>query len=121
MKAKTFFIGVTVGLIGGLAATIFTTPQSGEQFRSTVTRNAKTTKENLHDVKQQVSYLKDSIIELKNEAKNNIPKIISDLKTSISKFNQEIEPDATKLKEELDELQNSIAEIENNLNKLAKK
>ncbi len=98
MKAKTFFLGVTVGVVGGLATAIFTTPQSGEQLRSNIVRTAQTTKGNLHDVKQQVFTVKDSVIHLKNEAKNNIPKIISDLKTSISKFTQEIEPDATKLK-----------------------
>lgn len=121
MKAKTFFLGVTVGLVGGLATAIFTTPQSGDQFRSTIAKNAKTTKANLDEVKQQVFSVKDSVVDLTNEAKNNIPKIISDLKMSISKFNQQIEPDATKLKEELDNLQNSIAEIENNLNDLNKK
>lgn len=121
MKAKTLFLGITVGLVGGLATAIITTPQSGEQLRSNIVRNAKSTKENLHDVKQQVSTLKDSVIKLTNEAKNNIPKIISDLKTNISKFSHEIKPDATILKEELDNLQNSIAEIENNLNKLTNK
>ena len=44
MRAKPFFLGLSVGLIGGLATAIFTTPQSGDQLRSHITSNAKTTK-----------------------------------------------------------------------------
>lgn len=121
MRAKPFLIGLSTGIIGGLTAIIFTTPQSGDQLRSNVARNFKIAKTRLSEIQHHSSSVKESFKSLKNEAKNNIPNIMNDLKGSISNFKQEIGPDTAKLKEEIEGLQKSITEIENNLSEINNK
>lgn len=115
MKAKTFFTGVTVGIVAGIVAAIATTPQSGKQLRRNIVQNANIAKEQLDDVKYELLNVKQSIVTATNEAKNNIPLIINELSEAITNFKQEIEPDALKLQQEIEALQKSISEIENNL------
>ncbi|MFJ7649333.1 YtxH domain-containing protein [Lysinibacillus sp. NPDC097279] len=115
MKAQPFLFGLTTGIIGGAIAVLLSTPQSGQQLRSTILSNTDSAKLKLQDVKHQVNNVKHSVGTLTNEAKNNIPQIINDLKHSITVFTQEIEPTKNNLQQEIDALQNSINEIEKNI------
>ena len=115
MKAKPFLLGLTAGIVGGITTILFTTPQPGKQVRLNIVDNSKKAKSDLSMVKDQAIQVKQSVSTLKNEAKNNIPKIINELKTSISNFKEEVEPQSEKLKQELEGLQQSIVEIEKNL------
>ena len=114
MKAQTFFTGLAVGIAAGMAAAIMTAPQPGKQLRSNIARNTSVWKDQLVDVKNEASNVKQSITSFSIEAKNNIPQIINELKETITTFKTEIEPDASKLKQEIEILQNSISEIEKN-------
>lgn len=53
MRAKTFLIGLSTGIVGGIAAVLFTTPQTGEQLRSNILENSKKAKENLLELKSK--------------------------------------------------------------------
>ncbi len=121
MRGKPFLIGLSTGVIGGIAAILFTTPQSGKQIRSNIVSNAKQAKITLSEMKSQIHTIKQSISTLNYEAKNNIPKIINDLKHSITNFKDDIEPDTLKLREEIEGLQKTITEFENNLSEINKK
>ena len=72
MKAKPFLVGLSAGIIGGIVAMIFTTPQPGKQVRSNIATNTKLAKNNITDLREQANVVKQSVITLKNEAKNNI-------------------------------------------------
>ena len=112
MKVQTFFTGLAVGIAAGMAAAIMTAPQPGKQLRSNIARNTSVWKDQLVDVKNEASNVKQSITSFSIEAKNNIPQIINELKETITTFKSEIEPDALKLKQEIETLQNSISEFE---------
>ena len=112
MKVQTFFTGLAVGIAAGMAAAIMTAPQPGKQLRSNIARNTSVWKDQLVDVKNEASNVKQSITSFSIEAKNNIPQIINELKETITTFKAEIEPDALKLKQEIETLQNSISEFE---------
>ncbi|MEG0258782.1 MAG: YtxH domain-containing protein [Lysinibacillus sp.] len=114
MKAKSFLIGLTAGIVGGTIAVMLSTPQSGQQLRSTIKVNSASTKYKLQDVKDQISQVKQAVTHLKNESKNNIPLIINNLKQTIQTFTTEIEPTKNNLQQEIESLQNSISEIEKN-------
>ena len=114
MKTKPFLIGLTVGLVGSTMAVLFSTPQSGQQFRTHLKSNTDSTKEKLQDVKLQVNNVRHSVNTFTNEAKNNIPQIINDLRTSITNFSTEIEPTTNNLQQEIEALQKSISLIEKN-------
>ncbi|MGM9950458.1 MAG: YtxH domain-containing protein [Lysinibacillus sp.] len=120
MKAKTFLTGLSIGLFAGMAATIVAAPQPGRQLRSSIARNAAVLKSQLADVQKETGNVRQSISAFSAEAKNNIPKIINEMKDTILTFKEEIEPETTKLKQEIESLQNSIGEIEKNLSKFRK-
>lgn len=61
MRAKTFLIGLSTGIVGGIAAVLFTTPQTGEQLRSNILENSKKAKENLLELKKQTINLKTQL------------------------------------------------------------
>ncbi len=90
MKAKTFFTGLSIGLFAGIATAIATAPQSGQQLRSIVARNADTFKHQLADIKNETNNVKQSITAFTGEAKNNIPKIINEMKDTITNFKNDI-------------------------------
>ncbi|AWE08673.1 gas vesicle protein [Lysinibacillus sp. 2017] len=115
MKAKSFLLGLTTGVISGAAVVLFSAPQSGEQLRQTISSSTAKAKLSLHDVKSELQKVKASISTLKAEAQNNIPSIINELKGNLTTFKQEIEPETLKLKQEIESLQNSIKEIEKNI------
>jgi len=112
MKVQTFFTGLAVGIAAGMAAAIMTAPQPGKQLRSNIARNTSVWKDQLVDVKNEASNVKQSITSFSIEAKNNIPQIINELKETITTFKAEIEPEASNLKQEIETLQNSINEFE---------
>ena len=92
MKASNFFIGLATGLATGAAATLFSTPQSGEELRTSVKTASTDWKEKLADVKEQVNQLKESINHLKNEAKTQIPPAMEGLKQSMAEWQEGTAP-----------------------------
>jgi len=112
MKAKSFLLGLTTGLVGGAIAVLFSAPQSGVQLRQNIARNTAGAKSKLQDVQVEMDHVKQSILTLKSEAQNNMPSIINELKDNFTTFKAEIEPEAKILKQEIENLQNSIDEIE---------
>lgn len=112
MKAKSFFLGLTTGLVSGAVAVLLSAPQSGAQLRQNIARNTAVAKSKLQDVQVEMDHVKQSIMTLKSEAQNNMPSIINELKDNFTTFKAEIEPEAKILKQEIENLQNSIDEIE---------
>ncbi|MGN7477891.1 YtxH domain-containing protein [Solibacillus silvestris] len=115
MKAKSFLLGVTTGLAGGVAAILFSTPQTGTQLRQNILSNTRIAKSKFQEVQNELNNVKQSITTLKAEAQNNMPSIINELKDDLTTFKTEIEPETTRLKQEIENLQNSINEIEKNI------
>lgn len=112
MKAKSFLIGLTTGLVSSAVAVLFSAPQSGAQLRQYIASNTTGAKSKLQDVQAEIGNVKQSIGTLKSEAQNSIPSIINELKDNFTAFKTEIEPESEKLKQEIENLQNSIKEIE---------
>ena len=112
MNAKIFLLGLTTGAIGGAAAVLFSTPQSGSQLRQNIANNTYNAKLKLADVKYEAHNVMQSVSALKSEVQNNIPTIINEMKESITLFTQDIQPETEKLLQEIESLQNSINEIE---------
>lgn len=115
MKAKSFLLGVTTGLVSGMAVMLFSTPQSGAQLRQSISSNTDNAKSKLQDVQKELNHVKQSITTLIAEAQNNMPSIINELKENLVTFKKEIEPETINLKQEIEKLQNSINEIEKNI------
>ena len=115
MKAKSFLLGLTTGIVGGAVAVLFSAPQSGVQVRQNIAGNTAQAKSKMQDVQTELNSVKQSIMTLKSEAQNNMPSIINELKDNFTTFKTEIAPETEKLKQEIEGLQNSIKEIEKNI------
>lgn len=118
MKAKNFLLGVTAGVVGGMAVATFVAPQSGNALRSSLKTNTANLKMGFTDTRNEAMNVKTAVATLASVAKNNIPQIVNDLKGSIQRFQQDIEPNADHLKQEIGSLQQSISEIEKNISEL---
>lgn len=117
MKASTFFLGLATGLAAGAAATLFSTPQSGKELRTTVKSASSDWKENLADVKEKVNGLKDSIAKLTDEAKTQIPAAADGLKKSMETWQTDTAPAKEHLQLEILAIQNAIEELQNSISK----
>lgn len=117
MKASTFFLGLATGLAAGAAATLFSTPQSGKELRTTMKSASSDWKENLADVKEKVNGLKDSIAKLTDEAKTQIPAAADGLKKSMESWQTDTAPAKEHLQLEILAIQNAIEELQNSISK----
>ncbi|MCM3723049.1 MULTISPECIES: YtxH domain-containing protein [Solibacillus] len=115
MKAKSFLLGITTGIVGGAAVILFTAPQSGTALRQNLLENTKKATSKLQDVQHELNNVKQSITTLKAEVQNSMPSIVNELKDNFANFKTQIEPEAINLKQEIEKLQNSISEIEKNI------
>lgn len=121
MKISHFLLGAVTGAAVGAVAVLFNTPNSGEEVRNNLKQNANHLKDQLSDVKKESGNVKESITLLSTELKNNIPVIINGLRSSLSNFQKEIEPNVNQLKANIENLNESMVEIEKNLNNFNKK
>ena len=119
MKAKSFLLGVTTGIVSGAAVILFTAPQSGTTLRQNLLENTKNAKSKFQGVQSELNSeltsVKQSITTLKAEVQNSMPSIVNELKDSLANFKTQIEPETINLKQEIEKLQNSISEIEKNI------
>lgn len=117
MKASTFFLGLATGLAAGAAATLFSTPQSGKELRTSVKTTSSDWKEKLADVKEKVNGLKESIATLSAEAKTQFPATADGLKASMENWQEGTAPAKEHLQLEILAIQNSIEELQNAISK----
>lgn len=117
MKASNFFVGLATGLAAGAAATLFSTPQSGEKLRTSVKTASTDWKEKLADVKEQVDNLKESINTLKIEAKTHVPPAMDGLKQSMTEWQEGTAPAKEHLQLEILAIQNAIEELQKSITK----
>ena len=117
MKASTFFLGLTTGLVAGAATTLFSTPQSGKELRTSMKTTSSDWKEKLADVKEKIDKLKESVSELTTEAKEQLPETMDELKKSLEKWQQETAPAKEHLQLEILAIQNSMEALEKAISK----
>ncbi|ANU11637.1 hypothetical protein A1A1_16098 [Planococcus antarcticus DSM 14505] len=117
MKASRFFLGLATGLAAGAATALFSAPQSGQEFRTTVKSTSSEWKEYLNDLKEKVNGLKESITLLTEEAKSQLPEVVDGLKASLETWTESTAPAKEHLQLEIMAIQNAIEELQNTISK----
>ncbi|ANU23906.1 YtxH domain-containing protein [Planococcus donghaensis] len=117
MKASRFFLGLTTGLAAGAAAALFSAPQSGQDFRSSVKSASSEWKDYLTELKDKVNGLKESINHLSEEAKSQLPEAVEGLKASLETWTESTAPAKEHLQLEIMAIQNAIEELQNTISK----
>lgn len=117
MKASRFFLGLATGLAAGAATALFSAPQSGEEFRTTMKSTSSEWKEYLNELKEKVNGLKESINHLTEEAKAQLPEAVDGLKASLETWTESTAPAKEHLQLEIMAIQNAIEELQNTISK----
>lgn len=117
MKASRFFLGLATGLAAGAATALFSAPQSGQEFRTTVKSSSSEWKEYLNELKEKVNGLKESINHLTEEAKSQLPEAVDGLKASLETWTESTAPAKEHLQLEIMAIQNAIEELQNTISK----
>lgn len=117
MKASRFFLGLATGVAAGAATALFTAPQSGQEFRTTVKSSSSEWKEYLNELKEKVNGLKESINHLTEEAKSQLPEAVDGLKASLETWTESTAPAKEHLQLEIMAIQNAIEELQNTITK----
>lgn len=117
MKASRFFLGLATGLAAGAATALFSAPQSGQEFRSTMKSTSSEWKEYLNELKEKVNSLKESINHLTEEAKSQLPEAVDGLKASFETWTESTAPAKEHLQLEIMAIQNAIEDLQNTISK----
>ncbi|MBT2571857.1 YtxH domain-containing protein [Planococcus sp. ISL-110] len=117
MKASRFFLGLATGVAVGAATALFSAPQSGQEFRTTVKSTSSEWKEYLNELKVKVNGLKESVNHLTEEAKSQLPEAVDGLKASLETWTESTAPAKEHLQLEIMAIQNAIEELQNTLSK----
>lgn len=122
MKSKSFLLGFFFGGAAAGITVLLYAPASGKE-------SSKYLRKNLNNLKENISEMNNSLLELlrtvqtaSKEGKEEISAFITDVKELVTGWQQDIRPHQELIKEELNEIQKSLAELEekvlkDNLNK----
>lgn len=112
MKVSQLILGIVAGAIAGASAVLLSTPQSGNELRSSLKSSSLNFREKLSDVKLQLQDVISSIENLTKESKEIIPQTAEDFKTSIAKWQSETAPIQQQLQSEISSIQQALEELE---------
>ncbi|CAM4061937.1 YtxH domain-containing protein [Lederbergia lenta] len=117
MKAKALAYGLLIGGAVGAATALLSAPLSGKELRNQI----KDSKDNwirmAYDLKEDVLDIKDSVTKLSDESKVIIKELASDVKIAVNEWQNDIEPNKNALQKEMQEIQKTIADLEEQLEK----
>lgn len=117
MKASRFFLGLATGVAAGAATALFSAPQSGQEFRTSMKSTSSEWKEYLAELKEKVNGLKESINHLTEEAKSQLPEAVDGLKASLETWTESTAPAKEHLQLEIMAIQNAIEELQKTITK----
>lgn len=112
MKTSTFFIGLTTGAIAAAVTVLYSTPQSGNELRTTVKSASTEMKEKCSVVNEKLNSLKRSISKLTKEAKETVPEAVSGLKDSFDFWQKSTDPNRIRLEQELSAIEDALKSLE---------
>lgn len=112
MKTSTFFLGLTTGAIAAAVTVLYSTPKSGDEFRSNISTDWKV---NCQDVKTKMAQLKNSLASLSRDARDQFPDAVDYVKQSVGQLKNTTEPANGKLHEELLAIQESLEKLEHSI------
>lgn len=117
MNVKRFVSGFMIGGVIAGISTLLTAPQSGKQTRMALKKSVQEWREQLAEVNINLVELKETFLNATKESSSILKNVVDDIKTSISNWKIEIEPHQQELQHELNEMNKTIEELEEILEK----
>ncbi|KMY53172.1 hypothetical protein AC623_03555 [Bacillus sp. FJAT-27231] len=112
MNAKSLLIGMLTGTAVGAAATLLSTPLSGQEARQKVKVAQSALKSNAQVIKKEAEQVKQAVIHLKDVSKDNIGEVADGLKVSAGIWKESTEPNIQKLQQDVVEVQKTVEDLQ---------
>lgn len=116
-KGKSLLLGLIIGGTVGAAATLLTTPSSGRELRGRVKIQGLEWRKMADNLLQDGLRLKDQIAKTSKEGVTLLTNLLTDLKMSIEEWKQVVEPHQDNIHDYLEQIQASLKELEEKVNK----
>lgn len=116
-KSKSLVLGFFIGGTIGAATTLLTAPSSGQELRGRVKKHSLEWKEMAESLIQDGLRLKDQIAETSKEGVTLINNLTTELKSSVEEWKEVVEPHQDNIHEYLEQIQLSLKELEEKVNK----
>ncbi len=112
VSTKNILLGFVVGGTISAAATLLTTPSSGENIRNRVKEQGLEWKNIADDIIRETIRLKDQLAKTSKEGVALISELTEDMKTSVDEWKHTIEPHQENIYEYLEQIESSIKDLE---------
>lgn len=112
MNKKALAYGILIGGVTGAVTALLTAPLSGRELRSQVKETKGEWIRIAHDLKEDAMEVKDSVARLSKEGKVIIQELASDVKIAVQEWQKDIEPNKDLLQDEMNEIRETIAQLE---------
>lgn len=115
MKLKSLFLGFLAGGIAAGVTSLLTAPAPGKETQANFKRYKDHLIRDMQDVQQHLSEIKGALTHLSAEGKEGVLTFIEEIKILIKKWKLEIKPHQEQLQAELNSIQNTIKELQSDL------
>lgn len=117
-KFQQYTTGFLIGSLAGGLIVLFSTPQSGKEFRARLTRAKNKLKKTSNELKSDVTALKNNIIQLQTDSKKVLKNVGDDLKDVITTWKEESDPVIHSLKHDIEALKEKAEQAAKELNRM---
>jgi gas vesicle protein len=115
LNGKSLFLGFLAGgAIAGIA-TLLSAPANGKETRTKLAANKNIAMTELHELKDRLLEIKESVSAASIEGRTVIADFIKDIKLALNEWDTETAPIKQELTRELKELEKTIEELEKSL------
>lgn len=115
MKVKSLVLGFLVGGIAAGVASLLTAPASGKETQANFKKYKDNLVRDMQEVQQHLSEIKGALAHLSTEGKEGALTLIKEIKVLTEKWKLEIKPHQEQLQNELNAIQNTIKELQSEL------
>ncbi|MFC4559155.1 YtxH domain-containing protein [Virgibacillus kekensis] len=116
-NGKSLLLGFMVGGAVSAAATLLSTPNSGQDFRNRAKEQSLEWREMLENIKVDGLRLKKQITETSREGAALIKELTEEMKSSVEEWKQTVEPHQENIHEYLEQIESSLRDLEDKLKK----
>ena len=117
LKPKSLLLGFLIGGVAGGIATLLAAPAPGEETRRKISSNKEAWARELKELKDSLMEIKNSVTTVSSEGKAVLADFLKDIKLSVYEWQLSTEQNKLALQNDINEINQTIAELEKDLAK----
>ncbi|SDX46957.1 MULTISPECIES: YtxH domain-containing protein [Salimicrobium] len=112
VRVKPFVMGIVSGSAAGALYVLFSTPSSGQEFRSNAVSKSKELNSLLRRSGQDGKQFKDQVTETSKDTLSLIRHLSEDISSSVEGWKQTIAPHQKEIQKYLEQIEENLADLE---------